>query len=759
MTQKASGLFIALLLMLVMRVLAAQDFDKQLFGKWQGTGVCNVLKLDLSSKGNYTIERGNKTIKSGRYKASAGKIQFYPETGSQLDESGFYELKGMDQLTIETDLSGKVQWLRLTGVASGTFDAHSSEKQTQTGIFAVELSEDTGKFTSEDSPKTAGAGDSSTAAGSGNDPIDGIKSFFGNVKKFVGTAISRTKEAGQRIAGSEKSKVGSEVAETWQKDPVSKTLEKGQEAMEEAQGNAREVAETMNKSVSGTVEAAKKKVEGMETAGSEVVRETIEDTLNHSAETQQKILDEAKAYHPVPSEELAKKSASATEKAESKESAISFFNTFGRLFGKSESGAIEEIPQSKNSSANSQSDSESVAMNEPEMKAPSKLVKLSELNLSSGPGIVMIDDKLAAKAKKIALKWKKDAVLVEIHAKAGADGMVNFNVTPDGAGFVFISPSSPMEGLTVMPTKEGSFVSFPLKMSQSDRPLPDRFLSLPEAVAYARQAGFKDQGFGTSLQAFETGLAGWTFMSFGQAILSKAMVIDAHTGAATTYKEATGIAAQERLTEAMKQPRPLPNDAAKTYGPMRREADAMAAKWHPEMRLFHINLLGEGLGGQMSINVAVFDYLSPQVQGKVRQVRVEVRDGKIRSFTTKHDSATLVKGESVAQNIMDADKALQLLLKRTGQIGGQVGMEAYVVGPDGREPVFFGGGIPGIIYERQVRPDLAGKTVWAYVRMLQQSRVIDPNDPAVQRGGSPGGVFDGSTAEWFYIDAVTGNPL
>ncbi|TVM00142.1 MAG: hypothetical protein CV087_15165 [Candidatus Brocadia sp. WS118] len=741
MNQKASGLLIALLLMLVMRVLDAQDFDRRLFGKWQGTGVFNVLKLDLSSKGNYTIERDNKTIKSGRYKASAGKILFYPETGSESDESGFYELKGMDQLTVETDLSGKVQWLRLTGIASKAFDDHSSVKQTQTGIFAVELPDGTGKD-SKGSSEIAGKSDATTAAGPGNDSIDGVKSFFGTVKKYVETAISKTKETGQSIVGREKLKVSNDkVEETWQKDPVSDTIKKGQDAIGESQAKARDVTQTVNESVSGTVEAAKKKVEGMEAQGSEVVSEAIEDTLNHSTEAQQGIFDEARAYNSELSEELTKKAVSASEKTESKESGSSFFKTFGGLFKKSESGPAEKNPPGKNSLTNTQSNSESVAVSEPKVKAPTKTVKLSELNLSSGPGIVLIDDKLATKAKKAALKWKKDAVLVEIHAKAVADGMVNLNVTPDGAAFVFFPPSTPVEGLTVMLTKEGSLVSVPLKMSQSDRPLPDQFLSLPEAVAYARQVGFNDHSFGARLKVFETGLTGWTFMSFGQAILSKAMVIDARTGAAMTYHEATGLATLERLAESMKQPRPLPNNAAKTYGPMRREADAIAAKWHPEMRLIHIGLLGEVLRGQISINIAHFDYLSPQEQGRVRKVRVEVRDGKIRSFTTKHDLATLVKGQPMAQNILDADDALQLLLKRTGQNGGQVGMEAYVyvVGPDGRESGFFGGGIPGIIYPNQVWPDLDGKTVWAYVNMSKQNQVIDP--------------------EWIYIDAVTGKPL
>lgn len=159
MKQKVLCLLIALPLMLVMRVLVAQDFDKRLFGKWQGTGVFNVLKLDLSSKGNYTIVRDNKTVKSGRYKASAGKILFYTETGTESDESGFYELKGMDQLTVETDLSGKVQWLRLTGIAPGTYGDRSSEKQRQTGIFAVESPEDTEKFRNGGSSETAGGSD------------------------------------------------------------------------------------------------------------------------------------------------------------------------------------------------------------------------------------------------------------------------------------------------------------------------------------------------------------------------------------------------------------------------------------------------------------------------------------------------------------------------------------------------------------------------------------------------------------------------
>lgn len=358
MKQKVLCLLIALPLMLEMRVLVAQDFDKRLFGKWQGTGVFNVLKLDLSSKGNYTIVRDNKTVKSGRYKASAGKILFYPETGTESDESGFYELKGMDQLTVETDLSGKVQWLRLTGIAPGTYGDRSSEKQRQTGIFAVESPEDTEKFRNGGLSETAGGSDAETAAGSGNDSINRVKSFYDTVKKHVETAISKTKEAGQNLAGSEKLKVSSDkVGETWQNDPVSNTIKKGQDAIGESHAKVRDVTQTVTEPVSGTVETAKKKVEGVETAGNEVVRGVIEDTLNHSAEAQQKIYDEAKAYNSELSEELAKKAASASEKAVPKESGSGFFKTFGKLFKKSESGQLEKNPQSKNSSTNTQSNS------------------------------------------------------------------------------------------------------------------------------------------------------------------------------------------------------------------------------------------------------------------------------------------------------------------------------------------------------------------------------------------------------------------
>lgn len=276
-------------------------------------------------------------------------------------------------------------------------------------------------------------------------------------------------------------------------------------------------------------------------------------------------------------------------------------------------------------------------------------------------------------------------MLVEIHAKAGVDGMVDLNVNPDGASFVFISPSAPLEGLTVMSTKEGPLVSFPLRMSQSDRPLPDQFLSLPEAVVYARQKGFKDQRFGASLKVFETGIPGWSFISTGKAIISKALVIDAGTGSSTTYDEATGLAAQERLAEAMKQPKPLPSDAAKTYGPMRRHADAMAAEWHPEMRLTHINLYGSAHIGRLSIKVAYFDYQSPPEKGKVRRVRVEVRDGEIHSWLPGFKSDSLIKGEPMLQNILDAEDVLNKLLKRAGRIGGQVGMEAFIFSPDGHK--------------------------------------------------------------------------
>ncbi|BBO17976.1 hypothetical protein BPIT_22680 [Candidatus Brocadia pituitae] len=132
---------------------------------------------------------------------------------------------------------------------------------------------------------------------------------------------------------------------------------KGQDAIGESHAKVRDVTQTVTEPVSGTVEAAKKKVEGVETAGSEVVRGVIEDTLNHSAEAQQKIYDEAKAYNSELSEELARKAASASEKAVPKESGSGFFKTFGKLFKKSESGQMEKNPQSKNASTNTQSNS------------------------------------------------------------------------------------------------------------------------------------------------------------------------------------------------------------------------------------------------------------------------------------------------------------------------------------------------------------------------------------------------------------------
>lgn len=60
----------------------------------------------------------------------------------------------------------------------------------------------------------------------------------------------------------------------------------------------------------------------------------------------------------------------------------------------------EKAPIDNQSLVNTQSGSESSDTNEPEVEMSTDQVKLSELNLSSSPGIILIDTKLAAKAKK-----------------------------------------------------------------------------------------------------------------------------------------------------------------------------------------------------------------------------------------------------------------------------------------------------------------------------------------------------------------------
>lgn len=314
-----------------------------------------------------------------------------------------------------------------------------------------------------------------------------------------------------------------------------------------------------------------------------------------------------------------------------------------------------------------------------------------------------------------------------------------------------------------MPTKEGPLVTFPLAMSQADQPIPNTFLSLPEAVVYARQAGFKDQGFGTSLRVMDSGMLGWTFLSFGNPMLSKALVIDATSGAATTYQEASGIGAQQRFAKEMGKPKALSGAAATNYTAMRHEADAMAAQWYSDMQLTHVRLVGTSLGSSLTIKTADFDYVGFPAKDKPWTVSVNVRNGQISSSGGQGVHPVKGPGKPVPSHIIDAEKALGTLLSRAGFLGGAVGLELFWVGPDGDKTSNFGHSIFGSIFPGTIqsgaRPGLAGKSIWRLLVVNKQKQVIDPNDPAVRRGGSPGGVFDRSTANWVYLDAVSGKPL
>lgn len=216
---------------------------------------------------------------------------------------------------------------------------------------------------------------------------------------------------------------------------------------------------------------------------------------------------------------------------------------------------------------------------------------------SAGETVTTAADKARAEAKR----WKPDAALIEIEAAPQPDGTLG---SGRGAMFAFRSPASG-EGLMVA-VGEGKPTVMPAAVDTSALPLPDRFIDLTQAVALARK-----QGFGPVMQASmkayptPTGTrSAWTLAGGSGTVL-----IDAATGAATSFDALSGRAAANQSRAAASRTELLPSGTATDFASLRRRADAEAARQNPPFTLYEIEVALAS--STLQITAADFHYFRP----------------------------------------------------------------------------------------------------------------------------------------------------
>ncbi len=226
------------------------------------------------------------------------------------------------------------------------------------------------------------------------------------------------------------------------------------------------------------------------------------------------------------------------------------------------------------------------------------------LVLIAVPDIAVAAETVAAAAETAraeAKRWKPDAALIGIVAAPQPDGTLG---SGRGAMFTFRSRSTG-EGLMVA-VGDGKPTVIPMPTDPAAVPLPDRFLDLTEAVAAARK-----QGVGPVMQAtikaYPTAKGPRTAWELAGG--SGTIMIDAESGAATSFDALSGLAEANQRQEAASRTEELPPGTATDFASLRRRADAEAARQNPPFKLYEVEV---ALASKtLQISGADFHYFRP----------------------------------------------------------------------------------------------------------------------------------------------------
>jgi hypothetical protein len=275
--------------------------------------------------------------------------------------------------------------------------------------------------------------------------------------------------------------------------------------------------------------------------------------------------------------------------------------------------------------------------------------------------------------------------------------------------------------------------------------VPETFVTLGQALARARQQGFRDTLYVATLK-FHGESVGWHFRGASGGPIEQDLVIDARTGTGTTLHEASGGTARDRLVAEMAVPRPIATPAA--YATLRAAADQVAVRWGQGFRLAQIDLAGTQSGSRLLVSRADFHYLGPpDASRRVERLRIRIADGTIVSSVVRSDFVVEGPGAPtpLPANALAPDDALRKLAVQGSVAGGEIVLQALHVA-SGTEPghgPFEGRWLAGLH-----RPELTGKFVWRQFRA-----------PIVSGGAGIAGGLTATHADYAYVDAVTGQKL
>lgn len=225
-----------------------------------------------------------------------------------------------------------------------------------------------------------------------------------------------------------------------------------------------------------------------------------------------------------------------------------------------------------------------------------------------------------------AKKWKPGAQLVTVNVQALPDGTINLTANPNALTFGFNDIASGT-GMLVSAIPEKKVVGMPMPgpICQSTDPIPDKVIDLKQALAEARKKGLARgmmatgagmsvmaqlQNFGIGSTAAHGRMA-WQISGMDAAGAMHNYMIEATTGAATTLDAATGVEEMRTQIKQLEDGKPWPAGTSFDFTHIRGEADAWAAKWNPEAKLFKANLTGSNATGSFVCDGAMFYYFAP----------------------------------------------------------------------------------------------------------------------------------------------------
>jgi hypothetical protein len=239
---------------------------------------------------------------------------------------------------------------------------------------------------------------------------------------------------------------------------------------------------------------------------------------------------------------------------------------------------------------------------------------------------------LVSAAKTLAKTWQADAALVTMVIKAGADGLLDLknmqSANNQNGVFVAMNFYSPSAGQvrTYGLDPSGRVVAQGPAMPPGTEitPIPEPFLDLDDALTKARQNGLNplksnDKSF---IDARISGVKGeygrpnsaiwkissWDFSGPVPAPVGEPIELTASTGTVTTWEKESGQLDRQRLVEELRQGKALPLDPRRELAAYRKEADAMAGKWSPELKLSEIAIQGHNPGAKFEIDHLEFFY-------------------------------------------------------------------------------------------------------------------------------------------------------